>query len=149
MKSIVIELADHEDIVRVFFRYPGQVKSFRTLLARDFARKITKENGISLLRVGVDFLTRREALNYVPTKQLKGLAICKSSDLKKLGLTFMANSEKDGHFTARCRGCDMNPFPRPVICSPIPGQACALDLEAATSLAQTLADLFVIDTEVS
>ena len=141
MPVIVFDLADDEDIVRIYSRYPKQTQSFQTLLAKDFARKMDNENGISLLRISPGFFSEQQALNYVRTIKLKGLATCKASVLKNLNLIFMADSATDEHFTARCPGCNLNPNPRPILCKPKEGQVCTLDLQAEPSLAQDLSDL--------
>jgi len=148
MVAIPITLGANERIVRIYARFPKQTNSYATLLAKDFARKMGEENGISLLRVGPNFLTQTQALAYMPTNKKKGLAGCDASALQALGLIFMANSTTDPHFTVRCPSCNLNPLPRPVVCHPNTSNSCSLDLQATPSLAQVLLPLFIVDVPI-
>jgi hypothetical protein len=147
MPAVKISIPSDQDIVRVFFRYPKQTTSFDTLVVKDFARRLETESGISLLRIGPSF-SKAQALSYVPSRKLKGLAICKASELVRLGLIFIAKSDSDPHITARCFCCNLTYSPAPLVCICSDGSQCPLALDAIDSLAQRLTDVFSVDTPV-
>jgi hypothetical protein len=136
-----ISLQDGEIIARVFFRYPSEARKFSELRPKDFARQMRNHSGISLLRL--KYLSKRQALDWVPTNKLKGLATCESNRLAQLGLVFLGTSAEDPHVSARCSPCDLCAN-YPVLCRPMEA-SCSLDIETTPNLSEILSKMFLVD----
>ncbi len=145
--DIEIQLANDEEIVRVYTRTAEQGFLFRKLVRSDFARNMNVHSGISLLRLGNKYLTRKQALNWFRTKKLKGLAISKAQILKELGCRFFAKSADDPHVSMRCPPCNLE-VEYSKLCKSTDGKACMLDLQMKDSLSKTLSKVFMVDTPI-
>lgn len=146
MPDSEIELGDDEDILRVFLRRPDETWGFAKLRKADFARYMEKHSGMSMLRL--KFLKDRdEALNWFKSDKLKGLAICKVSDLKALGLRFMAGHADDKHISVRCPPCNLE-VNYPTLCKVADGGNCLINLKAEDSMCQKIFKVFRLDTPV-
>lgn len=145
---VEIELADDEDIIRVYTRRPDEIWAFSKLRASDFARIMAQHSGISLWRL--KYSTREEAMAALGTGKLTGTAVCKAKILKDLGLRFFAKNPDNGHISARCVGCNLA-VNYPELCSKPDGADCGLKLDAADSVAKALSNkrIFVLDRPVT
>jgi hypothetical protein len=145
MPDAEISLEDDEVIARVFFRYPNEREMFGQLRSTDFARNMRKHSGISLLRM--KYLTTQQAIDWVPSNKLKGLAICKVRQLRQYGLQFMAPGTHHSHVSARCRPCNLL-VDYPAVCNASDGRVCDFDIEQAPTLSVSLCAEFRVDTPV-
>lgn len=149
MPSIEIDLADDEDIIRVYTRRPDEPWSFKKLRPSDFARIMASHSGISLWRL--KYTTREHAMAQLATPKLTGTAICKAKVLKGLGLRFFGKSPQDPHLSTRCPGCDLNiNYEQKEICKTLDGSRCTFELHAENSLCATLLKnrIFTIDLPI-
>lgn len=106
----VAELNSSIELARVYFRVRAQSQIFGHLVPGDFARRRISESdawrepGISLWRL--DCVSPQEALDRVPSRKLKGLAVMNAGILQQLGYSCVTNQENPAHVSLRCRPCD-------------------------------------------
>lgn len=150
MPTIEVDLADEEDLIRVYTRRPDEPWSFKKLRSSDFARIMASHSGISLWRL--KHITREEAMARLGTAKLTGTAICKVGTLKELGLRFFGKSQDDAHVSARCPGCDLSTnYEQNQLCAKLDGSRCGFELHAENSICATLLKngIFSIDLPIN
>lgn len=149
MPATEIDLADDEDLIRVYTRRPDEPWSFKKLRSSDFARIMTSHSGISLWRL--KYITREEAMARLGTTKLTGTAICKAGTLKALGVRFFGKSLDDAHVSTRCAGCDLNTnYEQKELCAKLDGSRYGFELHAENSMCATLLKngIFTIDSPI-
>lgn len=149
MPDIEIDLADDEDVIRVYTRRPDEPWSFTKLRPSDFARIMASHSGISLWRL--KYTTREYAMARLGTPKLTGTAICKAKVLKSLGMRFFGKSLQDPHVSTRCPGCDLNTnYEQEELCEKLDGSRCAFEMHAENSMCATLLRnrIFTVDLPI-
>ena len=150
MPATEIELADDEELVRVYTRRPDEPWAFKKLRASDFARVMASHSGISLWRL--KYITRENAMAAIGTSKLTGTAIARAKTLKELGLRFFGKSQEDPHASVRCPGCDLNTnYEQRELCKKLDGSRCGFELHAENFMCASLLknQIFTIDLPIS
>lgn len=145
MPDAEIALEDDEIIARVYFRYPNEREMFGQLRSTDFARNMRKHSGISLLRM--KYLSRQQAIDWVPSNKHKGLAVCEVRRLKQYALKFMAPAADHAHVSTRCSPCNLC-VSYPEICRTENERDCQFDIELTPTLSVALCAEFQVDVPV-
>lgn len=138
---------DDEDLIRVYARYKKQTRTHREIMARDFARSMTRHSGISVWQLLLRSKEEAKDALRVPENKVKGTLIIKAKQLKELGLRFL-DSPGDGHIAMRCADCNMEMTRDDSRCQPIKEKGCGLDLEAEGSICSILTTMFQIDEPI-
>lgn len=144
-----MDLADEEELIRVYTRRPDEPWSFRKLRSSDFARIMASHSGISLWRL--KHITREDAMARLGTAKLTGTAVCKAGALKALGVRFFGTSTDDAHVSTRCAGCDLHTnYEQRELCAKLDGSRCGFELHAENSMCATLLKngIFTIDMPI-
>jgi len=150
MAAVEIDVGDDEDLIRIYTRYPNQIKIFEKLLPQDFCRNMHAHSGISLWRL--KYISHEEAMKGMNAgDKLKGTAITKAKVLKDLGFRFFGKSSDDPHLSVRCPACNLNVNYGKELCETKDKADCSFNLYAAYSFAKTLSqkDIFQIERIVS
>lgn len=107
----VAELEGSIKLARVYFRVPAQSHLVGHLVPGDFARRrmagtgTWREPGISLWRL--DRVSAKEAIDRVPSRKQKGLAVVDVGSLQQMGYRFVITDDNLAHVSLRCRLCDL------------------------------------------